>query len=249
MHVEVVEHKRVLSNFSWGPRAKISENLIDQWCEQGDIHPSILCKLVPLSSICSHTHNENLGDKNVPTILRPNFLAPHLFRPQKMVLPTMTTPPFLYLSTREELVTVLGCKDAALDVVSLCTPEKPCKTACCDYPAADHNYNKCLSYLSHYDLMSHSPTHTSIHDVTAKYPKPANPWRLSICNLFSRNTSHSHDNLRRVSKSPLLHPFTRRRSGTLDWRVTKATSADSSRLIHTILAHSSTSLSFNLSSP
>jgi hypothetical protein len=25
---------------------------------------------------------------------------------------------------------------------------------------------------------------------------------------FSRNTSHSHDNLRRVSKSPLLHPFT-----------------------------------------
>jgi hypothetical protein len=63
--------------------------------------------------------------------------------------------------------------------------------------------------------------------------------RLSICNLFSRNTSHSHDNLRRVSKSPLLHPFTCRRSGTLDWRVTKATSADSSRLIHTILAHSS----------
>jgi hypothetical protein len=81
MHVEVVEHKRVLSNFSWGPRAKISENLIDQWCEQGDIHPSILRKLVPLSSICSDTHNENLGDKNVPTILRPKFLAPHLFRP------------------------------------------------------------------------------------------------------------------------------------------------------------------------
>jgi hypothetical protein len=66
--------------------------------------------------------------------------------------------------------------------------------------------------------------------------------RLSICNLFSRNTSHSHDNLRRVSKSPLLHPFTRCRSGTLDWRVTNATSADSSRLIHTILAHSSTLL-------
>jgi hypothetical protein len=66
--------------------------------------------------------------------------------------------------------------------------------------------------------------------------------RLSICNLFSRNTSHSHDNLRKVSKSPLLHPFTCRRSGTLDWRVTKATSADSSRLIHTILAHSSIAL-------
>jgi hypothetical protein len=66
--------------------------------------------------------------------------------------------------------------------------------------------------------------------------------RLSICNLFSRNTSHSHDNLRWVSKSPLLHPFTRRRSGTLDWCVMKATSADSSRLIHTILAHSSIAL-------
>jgi hypothetical protein len=52
-------------------------------------------------------------------------------------------PPFLYLNTREELVTVLECKDAALDFVSLCTPEKPCKTAGCDYPAADHNYNKC----------------------------------------------------------------------------------------------------------
>jgi hypothetical protein len=64
--------------------------------------------------------------------------------------------------------------------------------------------------------------------------------RLSICNLFSRNTSHSHDNLRRVSKSPLLHPFTCRRSGTLDWCVRSATSADSSRLIHSILAHSST---------
>jgi hypothetical protein len=99
-----------------------------------------------------------------------------------------------------------------------------------------------MSYLSHYDLMSHSPTHVSIHDVTTKYPKPAGPRRLSICNLLSWNTSHSHDNLRRVSKSPLLHPFTRRRSGKLDWRVTKATSADSSRLIHTILAHSSTPL-------
>ncbi len=32
-----------------------------------------------------------------------------------------------------------------------------------------------LSYLSHYDLMSHSPTHISIHDVTTKYPKPADP--------------------------------------------------------------------------
>jgi hypothetical protein len=72
--------------------------------------------------------------------------------------------------------------------------------------------------------------------------------RLSICNLFSRNTSHSHHNLRRVSKSPLLHLFTHRRSGTLDWRVTKATSADSSRLIHTILAHSSIALFYSSTS-
>ncbi len=67
-----------------------------------------------------------------------------------------------------------------------------------------------LSYLSHYDLMSHSPTHISIHDVTTKYPKPADPRRLSICNLFqpfSRNTSHSHDNLTRVSIRVLF--FTR----------------------------------------
>jgi hypothetical protein len=63
--------------------------------------------------------------------------------------------------------------------------------------------------------------------------------RLSICNLFSRNTSHSHAKLRRVSKSPLLHPFTHHRSGTLDWCVMRATSADSSRLIHTISADSS----------
>jgi hypothetical protein len=77
--------------------------------------------------------------------------------------------------------------------------------------------------------------------------------RLSICNLFSRKTSHSHDNLRRVSKSPLLHLFTCRRSGTLDWCVTKATSADSSRLANShyfsslfyctpLLLHSSTLL-------
>jgi hypothetical protein len=73
--------------------------------------------------------------------------------------------------------------------------------------------------------------------------------RLSICHLFSWNTSHSHDNLRRVSKSPLLHLFTHHRSGTLDWGVMKATSADSSRLIHTILGLFYISPSFNLSSP
>ena len=58
------------------------------------------------------------------------------------------------------------------------------------------------------------PTHTSIHDVTTKYQNPAEPRRLSICNLFFTKPSYSHDNLRRVSKSPLLHPFTRCRSGT-----------------------------------
>jgi hypothetical protein len=65
-------------------------------------------------------------------------------------------------------------------------------------------------------------THTLIHDITTKYTKPAeltklthdSCWslthfqRLSICYLFLQNTSRSHDNLRRVSKSPLLHPFT-----------------------------------------
>jgi hypothetical protein len=61
-----------------------------------------------------------------------------------------------------------------------------------------------------------------------------------LANLFSRNASHSHDYLRRVSKSPLPYQFTCHRSGTLYWRVTRATSADSSRLIHTILAHPST---------
>jgi hypothetical protein len=108
-----------------------------------------------------------------------------------------------------------------------------------------------MSYPSHYDIMTHSHFDTWHHNKISKARRANNMtrdsksvnlthfWRLSICNLFSRNTSHSHDNLRRVSKSPLLHPFTSRRSGTLNWRVTKATSADSSRLIHTILAHSS----------
>jgi hypothetical protein len=118
-----------------------------------------------------------------------------------------------------------------------------------------------LSYLSLYDIMTHSHFDTWHHNKISKARQASNMTRdsksvnlthfqrLSICNLFSWNTSHSHGNLRRVSKSPLLHPFTHRRSGTLDWHVTKATSADSSRLIHTILAHSSTSLSFNLLSP
>jgi hypothetical protein len=112
-----------------------------------------------------------------------------------------------------------------------------------------------VSYLSLYDIMIHSHFDTWHHNKISKARWANNMtrdsksvnlthfWRLSICNLFSRNTSHSHDNLRRVSKSPLLHPFTHHRSGTLDWCVTKATSADSSRRIHTILAHSSIAVS------
>jgi hypothetical protein len=107
-----------------------------------------------------------------------------------------------------------------------------------------------MLYLSHYYIMTHSHVNTWHHKIS-KARRANNMTRdsksvnlthfriLSICNLFSRNTSHSHDNLRRVSKSPLLHQFTHHRSGTLDWCVTRATSADSSRLIHTILAHSS----------
>jgi hypothetical protein len=80
-----------------------------------------------------------------------------------------------------------------------------------------------MLYLSHYDLTfgnerfkptfiphkiikqehdEHNkwlwPTHTLIHDITTKYPKSADPWGLLICNLFSWNTSHSHDNLRPI---------------------------------------------------
>jgi hypothetical protein len=97
-------------------------------------------------------------------------------------------------------------------------------------------------------------SHFVTQDITTKYPKPAEltKWLVTQnCKSdslsttfdlqpFSQNTSHPHDNLRRVSKSPLLHLFTCHRSGTLDWRVMRATSVDSSRLIHTILAHSST---------
>jgi hypothetical protein len=99
---------------------------------------------------------------------------------------------------------------------------------CNPMSTVDFNHHCCTSVI-----ITLWPTHISIHDVTTKFPKPADPRRLSICNLLSRNTSHSHDNLRRVSKSPLLHLFTCHRSGTLDWCDTKATSADSSRLIHT----------------
>jgi hypothetical protein len=86
-----------------------------------------------------------------------------------------------------------------------------------------------VSYLSLYDIMTHSHFDTWHHNKISKARRAYNMTRdsksvnlthfrrLSICNLFSRDTSHSHDNLRRVSKSPLLHPFTRRRSGTLDW--------------------------------
>ncbi len=103
-------------------------------------------------------------------------------------------------------------------------------------------------------LLHYDPLTLWYMTITTKYPKPSEltKWLvLKNCksdslsktfNLqpsFSQNTSHSHDNLRRVSKSPLLHPFTHCRSDTLDWHVMRDTSADSSRLIHSVLAHSS----------
>jgi hypothetical protein len=127
-----------------------------------------------------------------------------------------------------------------------------------------------MSYLSLYDIMTHSHFDTWHHNKISKARRANNMThdsksvnlthfrRLSNCNLFSRNTSHSHDNLRRVSKSPLLHQFTCHRSGTLDWRVMKATSADSSRLANSHYFSSLfyctlllfyISLSFNLSLP
>jgi hypothetical protein len=104
-----------------------------------------------------------------------------------MVLPTMTTPPFLYLNTREELVTVLECKDAALDFVFLCTPEKPCKTAGCDYPAADHNYNKCLVHGRSWIPTKHTSTDGCIrHDrghmlLGPEFSIAQNPGAKSCC--------------------------------------------------------------------
>ena len=105
-----------------------------------------------------------------------------------------------------------------------------------------------MSYLGHYDLLTLDTRHpTNIKMTITKIQiatKQDSFSKTFDLHTFHENTSHSHDNLRRVSKSPLLHPFTCRRSGTLDWRVTRATSADSSRLTHTILAHSSTLLHY-----
>lgn len=58
----------------------------------------------------------------------------------------MASRPFLNVNTRKELATVLECKDAALDFVSLCSPEKPCKAPGCDYPAVDGNYHMCVMH-------------------------------------------------------------------------------------------------------
>jgi hypothetical protein len=61
-----------------------------------------------------------------------------------------------------------------------------------------------LPFFEHYNwgcdchtsvIMTLWPTHISIHDITTKYPKSADPRRLSKCNLFSWNTSHLHNNL------------------------------------------------------
>jgi hypothetical protein len=58
MHIEIVQSEAV-SLSSWNPRAKISENLFDQWNKQGDICSRILNKLIPLSSICKKSKNKN----------------------------------------------------------------------------------------------------------------------------------------------------------------------------------------------
>jgi hypothetical protein len=91
-----------------------------------------------------------------------------------------------------------------------------------------------LPFFEHYNwgcecctsvIMTLGPTHTLIHDFTTKYPKPAELMKWLVIQIagqthfqfatFSpQNTPPSHDHLRRVSKSPLLHLFTCRRSGT-----------------------------------
>ena len=58
MHIEIIQREAV-SLSSWNPRAKIGENLSDQRNKQGDICPSILDKLIPLSSICKDSKNKN----------------------------------------------------------------------------------------------------------------------------------------------------------------------------------------------
>jgi hypothetical protein len=96
-----------------------------------------------------------------------------------------------------------------------------------------HEHNKWLWPHSHFNTWHHN-----------KISKAHWTSKTFDFNHFSQDTSPSHDNLRRVSKSPLLHPLTHLRSGTLDWHVMRSTSADSSRLIHSILAHSSTLLHY-----
>jgi hypothetical protein len=119
-------------------------------------------------------------------------------------------------------------------------------------------------------IMTLWPTHTSIHDITTRYPKPAEVtiW-LVTQKVYSWLTFKDFWFATCFHKTHLIHMTTSEeslrvlfhRSGTLDWHVTKATSAKSSRLIHTFLDHSSiaifycnlllfcTSLSFNLSLP
>jgi hypothetical protein len=105
-----------------------------------------------------------------------------------------------------------------------------------------------LLYLSHYDLLTLWYMTSNKISTWPMTKQKLQEVRLILqdfqfATFFHQNTSRFHDNLRRVSKCPLLHPaFTCHRSGTLDWCVMRATSADSSRLIHTILAHSSTLL-------
>jgi hypothetical protein len=115
-----------------------------------------------------------------------------------------------------------------------------------------------LSYLSHYDIMTNSHIDTWHHNKISKASRAnkIDSWfqlqvRLTFEDFWFVTFFHKTHLLHMTSEdslrgSPLLHPFSCRRSGTLDWCVTRATSADSRRLIHTILAHSSTAASSTL---
>jgi hypothetical protein len=75
-------------------------------------------------------------------------------------------------------------------------------------------------YLGHSELLTLDTRHpTNIKMTITKIQiatKQDSFSKTFDLHTFHKNTSHSHDNLRRVSKSPLLHPFTGSRSGTLD---------------------------------
>jgi hypothetical protein len=59
----------------------------------------------------------------------------------------------------------LSAENGAANDDDTSIPEKPCKTAGCDYPAADHNYNKCLVHRCLWIPTKHTSTDGCIrHD-------------------------------------------------------------------------------------